>query len=135
MSGERPGETRGQLILIVEDDYLIALDVEAGLIAAGFEVAGPAMSADGAISMANSLRPALVLMDIRLLGTRDGVDAALELNRELGMRCIFTTAHGDRDVRIRAEAANPLGWVQKPYSTATLIGAVRHALQEIEKRS
>lgn len=135
MSGGRSGESRGQLILIVEDDYLISLDIEAGLHAAGFEVAGPATSADEAIAMALSIKPSLVLMDIRLLGKRDGVDAAVELYRDLGIRCIFTTAHGDRDVRLRAETANPLGWVQKPYSIATLIDAVRHGLQEIENAS
>ena len=123
------------MILIVEDDYLIALDIEAGLHSAGFESAGPAISADEAISLAHAVKPALVLMDIRLLGTRDGVDAALELYRELGLRCIFTTAHGDRDVRLRAEAAKPLGWVQKPYSIASLIGAVRNGFQELGKPS
>jgi DNA-binding NarL/FixJ family response regulator len=119
------------LILIVEDDYLIALDIEAGLQAADFEVIGPATSADEAISMAISMKPALALMDIRLVGQRDGVDAALELYRELGIRCIFTTAHGDRDVKLRAEAARPLGWVQKPYSIATLVAAIQDAFQEL----
>ncbi|TPJ47999.1 response regulator [Mesorhizobium sp. B2-7-1] len=122
------------MILVVEDDYLIALDIEAGLLAEGFSLAGLATSADQAISMAISTKPALALMDIRLLGKRDGVDAALELYRELGIRCIFTTAHGDRDVRLRAEAAKPLGWVQKPYSIATLITAIRNGFDEIEKQ-
>ncbi|TGS72282.1 response regulator [Mesorhizobium sp. M3A.F.Ca.ET.174.01.1.1] len=120
------------MILIVEDDYLIALDIEAGLLAEGFSLAGLATSADQAISMAIATKPALALMDIRLLGKRDGVDTALELYRELGIRCIFTTAHGDRDVRLRAEAAKPLGWVQKPYSIATLIDAIRNGFQEIQ---
>jgi DNA-binding NarL/FixJ family response regulator len=135
MSGGRSGDTSGQLILIVEDDYLIALDIEAGLHAAGFKSAGPAISADEAIRLAHAVKPALVLMDIRLLGTRDGVDAALELYRELGIRCIFTTAHSDRDVRLRAEAAKPIGWVQKPYSIATLVAAIRDGVREIEKQS
>ncbi|MDG4885748.1 response regulator [Mesorhizobium sp. WSM4887] len=135
LSGGQAESRPSQMILIVEDDYLIALDIEAGLHAAGFQVAGPATTADEAIGLALSIKPALVLMDIRLLGKRDGVDAALELYRELGIRCIFTTAHGDRDVRFRAEAAKPLGWVQKPYSIATLIDAIRSGFQEIEKHS
>ena len=121
-------------ILIVEDDFLIALDIEAGLSAAGFSLAGPATSADEAISIALALKPALVLMDIRLLGKRDGIDAALELYRDLGIRCIFTTAHGDRDVRLRAEPARPLGWVQKPYSIPTLIEAIRNAFHNMESQ-
>lgn len=135
LSGGQAESSRTQLILIVEDDYLIALDIEAGLLAEGFSLAGVATSADEAISMAISTRPALVLMDIRLLGKRDGVDAALQLYRELGIRCIFTTAHGDREARLRAEAAKPLGWVQKPYSMATLIDAIRSGFQEIKKPS
>ncbi|MDX8434348.1 response regulator [Mesorhizobium abyssinicae] len=133
VSGGPAEITQSHLILIVEDDYLIALDIEAGLLAEGFSLAGLATSADQAISMAISTKPALALMDIRLLGKRDGVDAALELYRELGIRCIFTTAHGDRDVRLRAEAAKPLGWVQKPYSIATLIDAIRNGFQELQK--
>jgi DNA-binding NarL/FixJ family response regulator len=132
VSGGPAETTQSQLILIVEDDYLIALDIEAGLLAEGFSLAGLATSADQAVSMAISTKPALALMDIRLLGKRDGVDAALELYRELGIRCIFTTAHGDRDVRLRAEAARPLGWVQKPYSIATLIDAIRNGFQELQ---
>ncbi|MGX5830195.1 response regulator [Mesorhizobium sp. 43Arga] len=132
MGGEQAKTARSQPILIVEDDYLIAMDIEAGLLAEGFSLAGLATSADEAISMAITTEPALALMDIRLLGKRDGIDAALELYRELGIRCIFTTAHGDHDVRLRAEAARPLGWVQKPYSIATLVAAVRTAFQELE---
>ncbi|MEI9406622.1 response regulator [Mesorhizobium argentiipisi] len=135
VSGEQGEITRNQLILIVEDDYLIALDIEAGLLAEGFSLAGLATSADEAISMALSTKPVLALMDIRLLGERDGIDAAVELYRDHGIRCIFTTAHGDRDLKLRAEAARPLGWVQKPYSIATLVAAIRDAFQELDKES
>ncbi|MBZ9773974.1 response regulator [Mesorhizobium sp. CO1-1-8] len=125
----------GRSILIVEDDYLIALDAEAGLTAAGFSLVGTAVSAEQAISIAVSTRPALVLMDIRLLGKRDGIDAALELYRDHGIRCIFTTAHGDHEVRLRAEAARPLGWVQKPYSIIALVEAIRTGLQQLEQQN
>jgi two-component system, response regulator PdtaR len=122
-------------IMIVEDDYLIALDVEAGLRDAGFVVTETASTAEEAIAIARSAQPAIVVMDIRLLGKRDGIDAALELYRDYGIRCIFATAHGDRDVKLRAEAARPLGWVQKPYSVAMLIEAIRNGLQELDKSS
>ncbi|MBZ9673187.1 response regulator [Mesorhizobium sp. ES1-3] len=125
----------GRSILIVEDDYLIALDAEAGLTAAGFSLAGTAVSADQAVSIALSTRPALVLMDIRLLGKRDGIDAALELYRDHGIRSIFTTAHGDHEVKLRAEAARPLGWVQKPYSIMVLVEAVRNGFQELDQQN
>jgi CheY-like chemotaxis protein len=69
-------------ILIVEDDYLIALGLEAALLDAGFTVIGVAASADEDISLAAAHRPSLVIMDIRLSGKRDGIDAALELYQE-----------------------------------------------------
>lgn len=126
---------KGPLILIVEDDYLIALDIEDGLTAAGFSLAGTASSADEAIRIALATKPVLALMDIRLLGQRDGIDAALELYREHGIRCIFTTAHSDREVRLRAEAARPLGWMQKPYSVEAVVEAIWNGLEELGKQS
>lgn len=119
-------------IMIVEDDYLIALDIEASLSDAGFVLAGIASTAEEAIIIARSAQPTIALMDIRLLGKRDGIDAALELYRAFGIRCIFATAHADRDVKLRAEAARPLGWVQKPYSTPMLIEAIQNGLQELD---
>jgi hypothetical protein len=61
-------------------------------------------------------------------GHADGIDCALELFREHEIRCIFATAHGDEDVRARAQPAKPLGWIQKPYSMASLIANVRKVL-------
>jgi two-component system, response regulator PdtaR len=72
------------------------------------------------------------VMDIRLAGRRDGVDAAAELFRELGIRCIFATAHDDQRTRSRAEPFAPLGWLAKPYTMASLIDYVRRALREMK---
>ena len=70
-------------------------------------------------------------MDIRLAGDRDGIDTALELSGTHGVRCIFATAHSDSETRARAQAAAPLGWLQKPYTTASLVLQVRDALREL----
>src|SRR5215471_1773462 len=66
-------------ILVVEDDFLVAMQIEAALMEAGFAPTGSAASGEEALAMAASVRPALVLMDIRLAGEMDGVDAALAL--------------------------------------------------------
>jgi DNA-binding NarL/FixJ family response regulator len=63
--------------LIVEDDYLVALELEHRLIEAGFDVVGVAGSADEAVTSAASNRPDVAIMDIRLGNGRDGIDAAL----------------------------------------------------------
>jgi DNA-binding NarL/FixJ family response regulator len=120
-------------ILVVEDDFLVAMQVETALADAGFAVAGSAASGEDAISMASVARPALVLMDIRLAGKMDGVEAALALFREHGIRCIFATAHHDTDVRRRAAPAQPLGWLHKPYTMPAMLAAVRQGLADLEQ--
>ena len=90
ISASAPASPR---ILIVEDDFLVASELVAGLTNAGFDVIGVAMSADEAIAVARSQRPALAIVDVRLAGHRDGVEAAIELFREHGVRSIFATAH------------------------------------------
>ena len=131
-AAEAPVASERPCILLVEDDFLVGMEVEAGLREAGFEVAGIATTAEEALAMASARRPALAIMDIRLAGPRDGVDAALDLFRSLGIRSLFASAHGDSEVRARAAPARPLGWVAKPYRVETLLGAVRAALRELE---
>jgi two-component system, response regulator PdtaR len=116
-------------IMIVEDDFLIASEIEGALVEAGYEVAGIAGSADEAIAIAAARHPLLAVMDIRLVGPRDGIDVALELFGTHGVRCIFATAHQNPEARERAKAANPLAWVPKPYSMASLIEIVRQAVR------
>ena len=118
-------------ILVVEDDFIAAVEIEAVLMEAGYRVAGIANRADEALRVAQSESPDLVIMDIRLVGRGDGVDAALEIFRETGIRCIFATAHYDAGMRSRAEAASPLGWLPKPYAPAALIAMVKQALANL----
>jgi DNA-binding NarL/FixJ family response regulator len=118
-------------ILIVEDDFLAASEVEAVLTEAGYQVAGIANRAEEALRLAKSQSPDLAIMDIRLVGRADGVDAALEMFRETGVRCIFATAHHDARMRSRAQAAAPLGWLPKPYAPHALIAMVKQALAEL----
>lgn len=125
----KPHEAVRGRVLVVEDEFLIASAVESDLSEGGFEVVAVANTADDAVKLAREARPDLVIMDIRLVGGRDGVDAALEIFGETGIRCIFATAHADAQSKARAVAASPLGWLQKPYGREGLIGAVEHALE------
>lgn len=115
-------------VLIVEDEYFVALEAEQSLADAGFTVVGVADSAELAIKLALSERPEIVVMDIRLSGVRDGIDAAIELRSRLGVRCIFATAHSDAGTRRRAEQAGAFAWLQKPYSSGALIEVLNQAL-------
>jgi len=117
-------------VLIVEDQYFVAVDNELTLRAAGFDVVGLATTAGEAIQLAEDKRPDLVLMDIRLAGQVDGLDAAVAIYERFGVRCIFVSGHADTTVRRAAEPAHPFGWLDKPYTSAALIEAVQEALAQ-----
>src|SRR5215212_870699 len=123
------GKTR---ILVVEDDFLIALQTEAALADAGFEVIGNATTAEEAVALAKAQQPCLAVMDIRLASERDGIDAASQLFKEFGIRCIFATAHDDPHTRRRAEPYAPLGWLAKPYTMTSLVTLVVEALSRLD---
>jgi DNA-binding NarL/FixJ family response regulator len=130
-SGAALGQAPRPRLLIVEDDFLVTWQMEEALAEAGFMITGVASSADEAIQAAGAVRPDLVLMDIRLRGDRDGVEAALELFARYGLRCLFTTAHTTGETRGRADPANPVGWLPKPYTMPALVRAVRRGLEAV----
>jgi DNA-binding response OmpR family regulator len=113
--------------LIVEDDLLIATQMEFALTEAGFDVVAVLTTGEEALQMAGTDRPDLAIMDIRLAGDRNGVDTAIELFQSHGIRCIFASAYSDDEARRRAETASPLGWLQKPYTMQALTGMVLSA--------
>ena len=112
-------------VLVVEDDFLVASELEHWLTAAGFQVIGPAATADEAIALAADCMPDLVVMDVRLAGPRDGVEAAIHIYKHFGVRAMFATAHSDQQTIARGQEANPLRWVAKPYSPAGLVAEIR----------
>jgi len=119
-------------ILVVEDDYVVALELENALSEAGFAVVGTASSAAEAVRQAMSKRPMLAVMDIRLAGKSDGVEAAIEMLHTCGVRCLFATAHHDAETQARAAKAAPLGWLPKPYQLDTLISMINAAVSELK---
>jgi DNA-binding NarL/FixJ family response regulator len=129
--GSGGGAKRTARLLIVEDDFLAAVELEDGLKEAGFDVVGLAASASEAVRLAECMRPALVIMDIRLAGGSDGIDAAAEIFNRFGIRSIFASAFHDPATRARAEAAAPLGWLPKPYSIGGAVAIVRSSLEAL----
>jgi DNA-binding NarL/FixJ family response regulator len=111
----------------VEDDFFVATALENDLQEAGYEVVGTAATAEEAIKMAAERAPDLAIMDIRLAGSKDGIEAAIEILSLYRVPSIFATAHGDVETRSRAEKARPLGWVNKPYSVDVVLAVIRSA--------
>jgi two-component system, response regulator PdtaR len=126
--GKRTSSLAKQKILIVDDELWAALDMEWVVQTLGHEVVGPAAAADKAIELAETMRPNLVLMDIRLANNSDGVAAAIEIRERFDIPSLFVTAHGDPMTRDRAAAARPLGFIEKPFSPESLARAIEVAL-------
>lgn len=120
----RTGASRPLRILIVEDEMFVAMDTESVLIAEGHSVVGIVASADDAIAAARYEQPDLVLMDVRLVGARDGIDAAVEIKARFGIPIIFVTAHNDPATAARASQASPLAIVTKPVMSDRLLDAI-----------
>ena len=118
-------------VLIVEDEFFIALDIQASLTALGHFSVGIAVSFDQALGIAGRERPDIVLMDIRLAGSRDGIEAAQEIFSSFGIRSVFVTANTDPHTRRRAAAVNPVGFLEKPLTSERL----RNALDGFREQS
>ncbi len=112
-------------ILVVEDDWFIGMEIETVLRQAGYEVLDLVPTAEEAVEVALRLQPDLVLMDIRLAGPRDGIEAAIEIRQRADIASLFVSAHQDERARRRAERARPAGWVGKPFSHAQLLSAIK----------
>jgi DNA-binding NarL/FixJ family response regulator len=121
-------------VLIVEDQYFVAVDCEEHLRGAGFECIGLATTAAEAVTLAERGHPDLIIMDIRLADENDGVQAAILIYHELGIRSIFASGHADSVVRKAAESAHPFGWLDKPYTGDELIRAAREAITELGRK-
>lgn len=119
-------------VLIVEDNVFVARLCERVLAKAGYEVIGAVATADEAIELAMQQRPDLVLMDIYLLGIRDGVEAAREIFERSGIRSIFASEVSDAAMQARAALTRPLAWLPKPFSDLKLVATVKAALRELD---
>ena len=122
-----PNRTGGR-ILIVEDQGIVATDIERCLEDSGFEVTAISTSMESAIREASACRPDLVLMDIRIRGEADGIDAADHLRRTFGTPIVYLTAHDDGDTMARARRTQPMAFLIKPFKPAELISTVEIAL-------
>jgi CheY-like chemotaxis protein len=107
-------------ILIVEDERLIALDLQRRLTQLGYLVVGIVASGARAVTAALQLQPDLVLMDIRLQGEMDGVEAALQIVANRAIPIIYLTAYVDDPTRQRAQATSPWGFLRKPFHVRDL---------------
>jgi signal transduction histidine kinase len=115
-------------ILIVEDENITALYIKASLLEAGYEIVSIVVSGEEAIESAAIYQPDLILMDIRLQGSIDGIEAARQIGEQSDVPIVFLTAHIDRDTLNRAKATDPFGYLVKPFVDHNLIITIEIAL-------
>lgn len=120
-------------ILIVEDERIIARNLKENLESLGYAVLGIAVSGETAVEKATQLRPDLVLMDIRLKGSMDGIQAAQQIWESLSIPVIFVTGHSDQRTLERAKITAPFGYLLKPVKERELSVAITVALQRYER--
>ena len=117
-------------ILVVEDEAVVALDIRVQLSGHGYEPVGRAISGEQAITLAGTLRPDLVLMDIRLAGSMDGIEAAGVIRARFSIPVVFLTAHAEDETLERARRVEPAGYVIKPFTERELRAVMEMALSK-----
>jgi len=117
-------------ILVVEDELIVAKDIQNRLESLGYTVPAVAGSGEEAIERAAETHPDLVLMDIRLKGEMDGVEAAQQMRDRFNIPVVYVTAHADADTLRRAKITKPFGYILKPFETRELHTAIEMALRQ-----
>ena len=115
-------------ILVVEDERVVARDIEESLVRMGYDVVGLAASSSECLAHAEEHRPDLVLMDIRIEGAVDGIETARILRSRFDVPVIFLTAYADDQTVARAKETEALGYILKPFRAGELKSAVEIAL-------
>lgn len=130
MSGLRTaGNTVRKKVLVVEDQWLVARQISLTIERMGMEPIGPVATGQGAVTMARTSAPDLVVMDIVLDGTLDGVAAGTQIWREQHLPVVYVTGFTDKEILTRAVDSGAVGIIVKPFTepqlTATLMVALR----------
>ena len=127
---QRPSPVTPANILVVEDEGLIALDIESHLLDLGYQVPGMAETGADAVLLAMEAQPDLVLMDIRLKGEIDGIQAAAKITERLDIPIIFLTAFADAETLNNAKQVSPFGYILKPFDPLDLRTSIEIALHK-----
>lgn len=125
----------GERVLIVEDEAIIAADIARTLVHLGYDVPPAAATGADAVALAETLRPRLILMDIKLRGAMDGIEAAGIIRDRLGIPVVYLTSHSDEATLARAKETQPYGYILKPFEDRELRIAIEVALRKHELES
>ena len=115
-------------ILVVEDDRVVARDIQQQLKRIGHQIVGTTARGEEAVDLALESQPDLILMDIRLEGALDGIDAARQIRESCHVPVVFLTAYADDETVRRASQSEPFGYLLKPFEDSQLRTVIEMAL-------
>lgn len=132
MTGSPKDADSPRRVLIAEDEALIRLDLAEMLREEGYEVVGEAGDGQEAVELAESLRPDLVIMDVKM-PRRDGIDAASEIASKRIAPIVILTAFSQRELVERARDAGAMAYLVKPFSITDLVPAIEVAVSRFSE--
>ena len=107
-------------VLIIEDEVLIAEEISSTLQLLGYSVAGIIMNGDRALDAIAHLQPGLILLDIHIKGSLNGIDLAHIIRKKHALPFLFLTAFSDWDTLEKAKKTMPYGYILKPFNETTI---------------
>ena len=122
-------------ILVVEDERIIAMDIQDRLRRWGYDVPEIAASGEEALRKTERIQPNLVLMDIKLQGNMDGIEAAKEIQKRFSIPIIYVTAYADETTMSRVKATEPCGIILKPFGERELNSTIETVLNKLKMES
>ncbi len=120
-------------VLIVEDESIVAKDIQLSLKKLGYIVIGIEKSGEGAILKAQNSSPDIIIMDIMLKGEINGVEAAEKIRKEFNIPIIFLTAYADENTLSKAKISEPYAYIIKPFKEIDLHTSIEMALYKHSK--
>jgi len=115
-------------LMVVEDESIVAKDIQSSLESMGYSASCVASTGEEAVRLAARHRPDLVLMDIRLPGPMDGIEAAQEISSRYEVPVIFLTAFADEDLIRRACEVGGYGYLMKPFQEREVYASIEMAI-------
>ncbi|MCD6117848.1 response regulator [bacterium] len=119
-------------VLIVEDEWIVSLELQEHLKQMGYGIIGSVDEGIDAIEKLYHHTPDVILMDIKLKGNMDGIETSQKIRKEFNIPIIFLTANTDENTYGRAMATNPYGYIQKPFNSRELNLTIKCALDKAE---
>jgi DNA-binding LytR/AlgR family response regulator len=122
-------------IFIVEDESIVAKDIQNSLVKLGYNVVGIANNGKEAIEKITELSPDLVLMDIMIKGSMTGIEVSEKIKETISIPVIFLTAYADESTLARAKITEPYGYILKPFKEIDLHSTIEMAVYKHQKDS